>query len=97
MLLDTDLCSTTPDTESIERMFIKRHEYFSNKGIEEPGLLLIYPINKDSMPKNNSTNRIPLNAPEHIIGHTFIFPNNKDILLDNYMTIDLTGEFIHGN
>lgn len=97
MLLDTNLCSTTSDTESIERMFIKRHEYFSNKGIEEPGLLLIYPINKDSMPKNNSTNRIPLNAPEHIIGHTFIFPNNKDILLDNYMTIDLTGEFIHGN
>lgn len=92
MLLDTDLCASTKDTESIASMFLKRHSYFNDKGIEEPGLLLIYPINKDSKPKPGSTNRIPLESPEHIIAHTFIFPNSKDILLDTYMTIDLEGE-----
>lgn len=93
MLLDTDECKNAKDTDSIESLFIKRHKYFEQKGLEEPGLLIIYPINKDSKPKNASENRLPLNVPEHIIGHTFIFPNNKDIQLDNYMTIDLNGEY----
>ena len=93
MLLDTDLCDSTKDTESIPSMFLKRHAYFAEKGIKEPGLLLIYPINKDSKPKAGSSNRLPLNSQEHIIAHTFVFPNSKDILLDNYMTIDLEREF----
>lgn len=97
MLLDTDLCESTPDTEPVQSMFIKRHSYFEQKGIAEPGLLIIYPINKNSKPKTSSPNRIPLNAPEHIIAHTFVFPSSKDILLDDYMTIDLTGEQIYGN
>lgn len=90
MLLDTDKCSTTPDNTPIATKFIIRHKYFLQKGKQEPGLLVIYPINKNSTPsKSASTNRLPLNAAEHVIGCMYVFPQSKDIQLDNYMTINL--------
>lgn len=93
MLLDTDIYSEVKDTTPLRNKFTKRHEYFKNMNQEEPGLMVIFPINKDSQPVGHSGNRLPLEASEHIIGNLFVFPMNKDIELDNYMTIDLDGVY----
>ncbi len=91
MLVDTDI----PDSEKNEfrplKMFLQRHKYFEEKGVEEPGLLLIYPIDKDSKPKSNQTGRLPLNAAEDVIGIMLVFPKDKNIELNSYMTISLDG------
>lgn len=88
MLLDTDAWGTTKANVSVPEKFRLRHQYFEKKGEEEPGLLVIYPINKDSLPKKGS-DRLPLDAVEHIIGLSFVFPAYTDKKLDKYMTIDL--------
>lgn len=91
MLVDTDI----PDSEKDEfrplKMFLQRHKYFEEKGIAEPGLLLIYPIDKDSKPKSNQTGRLPLDAVEDVVGITLVFPKDKNIELNSYMTISLDG------
>ncbi len=91
MLVDTDI----PDSEKDEfrplKMFLQRHKYFEEKGISEPGLLLIYPIDKDSKPKANQTGRVPLDAVEDVIGIMLVFPKDKNIEFNTYMTISLDG------
>ena len=89
MFLDTDIYNDIPKNISTPQKFALRHKYFEERGSEEPGLILIYPIDKDSKYTGKHKNRIDLNAPEHIIGLTLIFPNNKDVLLDEYMQINL--------
>lgn len=94
MLVDTDLMSSVPDKTPLLKKFVLRHNYFESKGMEEPGLMVIYPISKLSKPHNNKAvqgeqTRIPLDTPEHVIGLMFVFPHSKDIELDEYMTINL--------
>lgn len=89
MFLDTEILDKIPKNINTSQKFSIRHNYFKDRGEEEPGLLLIYPINKDSKYTGKYSNRVDLEAPDHIIGLTFVFPNNKDILLDEYMQIDL--------
>lgn len=89
MFLDTDIYDSIPQNTNTSQKFALRHKYFKKRGEEEPGLLLIYPVDKDSKYRGKYVNRIDLNAPDHIIGLTFVFPNNKDVLLDEYMQIDL--------
>ncbi len=59
-----------------------------------PGLLLIYPIDKDSTPNIKNTKsherRGPLNAVEHIIGVSFVFPDAKNPTPQRYKTVDLS-------
>jgi len=60
-----------------------------------PGLLLIYPIDKDSTPqRNNAKNfeqrRGPLDAVEHVIGVSFVFPDSKNPTPQSYKTVDLS-------
>ena len=92
MLLDTEICSSTPDNTPIAQKFLLRHKYFEDRGIEEPGLLVIYPIDKDSKYHGKTHNRLDLQATEHIIGHMFVFPNNKKVEFDEYLTIKLDGD-----
>ena len=92
MLIDTDICNTTPDNTPVPQKFLLRHKYFLDKGEEEPGLMVIYPIDKESKYYGKTHNRLSLDASENIIGNMFVFPNNKDIELDEYLTIKLDNE-----
>ena len=42
------------------------------------GLLILYPINKDSVPLRDAATRVPLNALEHVIGVGLVFPDASD-------------------
>jgi len=53
------------------------------------GLLVIYPISKDSQSK--SKDRVPLEASEHIIGFGIVFPKATQSTPQTYMTVDLSG------
>ncbi len=54
------------------------------RNAEQPdsGLLLIYPIDKDSEPANDSKLRHPLEAKEHVIGIGLSFPSSKRPMRD---------------
>ena len=90
MLIDTPLCSTIKDTTPVTEKFIKRHEYFVNElRQEEPGLLVIFPVDKDSKPVSHATGRLPLDAAEHVIGFMLVFPNASNNELEEYLSIPL--------
>ncbi len=55
------------------------------------GLLLLYPIGKDSMPRKGSSERAPLGAVQNVIGIALVFPDvpQNDLTPQNYMTVEL--------
>ncbi len=59
-----------------------------------PGLLLIYPIAKNSAVTRNETKRgerrEALDAVEHIIGISLVFPDSKNPTPQRYKTVDLS-------
>ena len=58
----------------------------------EEGLLLIYPIDKDSEPKElNSKERTKLGAVDHLIGLGIVFPKSKRDTPQEYLTANLAG------
>lgn len=95
ILVDTNL-SETDEYKPLE-LFIKRHKYFEDLGKPEPGLLLIYPIDKDSRPKSNQTGRLPLDACEDVIGIMLVFPKDKNIEFNTYMAIPFEKESDEGD
>lgn len=92
MLVDTSIYGKQKDNISISARFILRKKYFDDLKQSTPGLLLIYPINKDSKPMNKNSGRIPLDASEHIIGITLVFPKENRKELNQYMSIQLPEE-----
>jgi predicted RNase H-like HicB family nuclease len=65
--------------------------------VPDRGLLLLYPINKDSIPLNKTADdqkkgeRMPLNADAHVIGLALVFPSVDDAAALEYVTADLSG------
>ncbi|EKQ6315675.1 Z1 domain-containing protein [Pseudomonas aeruginosa] len=57
----------------------------------DKGLLLLYPISKDSVPRKGSSQRAPLKAVQHIMGLALVFPDvpQSDLTPQNYMTVEL--------
>ncbi len=90
MLVDTVLYDNPKVNTSISTRFILRKRYFKEKNIEEPGLLLIYPINKDSKYQGKEKSRLDLEACEHIIGLTLVFPREERKELQQFMSIELS-------
>ncbi|QDG52091.1 hypothetical protein FIV42_15470 [Persicimonas caeni] len=72
--LDWDGSLKSLNSESIKNM--------RNERQPDNGLLLIYPIDKDSEPANESKLRHPLDAKEHIIGIGLSFPKSKRPMRD---------------
>ena len=60
------------------------------------GLLLVYPISKNSAPKNTAASngrdpkRGPLDAVENLIGVGIVFPDAKNSTPQSYKTVDLS-------
>lgn len=92
ILVDTPIFGKQKDNSSISARFILRKKYYDSINQESPGLLLIYPINKDSQPQHKNSGRIPLDAAEHVIGITLVFPKENRKELNQYMSIQLSEE-----
>lgn len=56
------------------------------------GLLVLYPIDKDSAPEADNTARAPLNTEEHVIGVHLVFPDPGlgDSTVEKYISADLS-------
>jgi len=77
------------ENETAEQMLAVRNSLFNNN---PPGLLILYPIDKDSTPdKGNMKERECLNAAAHVMGAAFVFPKSRpgDTGLFDKITIDL--------
>lgn len=61
---------------------------FRDEQIPDRGLLLLYPIDKDSAPARGKDKlRKPLDAVDHVIGIALVFPNPDDITPQSYVTV----------
>lgn len=62
-----------------------------NEKLPDTGLLLLFPISKDSKAKPGSKSRTNLEAVNDIVGASFVFPKTKSHTDQTYMTADLSG------
>lgn len=75
---------------SLNAQFNARKDYYEKCGQDQKGLLVIYPINKNSKPKNPKNTRFcTLEAEENLIGLLFVFPEIKDNDFHQYMQVAL--------
>lgn len=111
--LDKSVVAKSFGLES-ERDVRDRHlrQVRKNQGLEKIGLLIIYPIDKDSRPSSvakqepsdplstqvqseprRNSERIPLEAQEHVVGISLIFPDARDESdAVDYMTANVNAE-----
>lgn len=54
------------------------------------GLLVLYPISKNSAPARESKTREALNAADHVLGVSWIFPEARMLTPQSYMSVDLS-------
>ena len=76
----------------VEKQMHIRKDYYECMGQEVPGLLIIYPIDKNSRPRSNNAQNMALEAKQHLIGLLFEFPQIEDKELFQYMSIPLKAE-----
>lgn len=90
LMIDIDT-ETWKDTKNAakETQIRKRKEYYENQGKEAPGMLVIYPIDKNSKPKFKNGQQTLLEAKQNLIGLIFVFPQIEDKDLFQYMSIPL--------
>ncbi|HEX2092243.1 MAG TPA: Z1 domain-containing protein [Longimicrobiaceae bacterium] len=76
------------DTSSAERKSSKELMDMRPEGV---GLLLLYPVDRDSQPAEGGV-RTALDAVEHVIGVGLVFPRARYSTPQNYVSADLSGE-----
>jgi hypothetical protein len=55
------------------------------------GLVVVYPIDKDSQPRKNSNQRVALNSPSHLLAFSIFFPRAaSDASTQEYWSADLS-------
>jgi len=87
-----DLDSTHIDIVNMDAGELLAERDKEENGVADKGLILIYPISKDSNPDQHSRQyREPLNAVEHVIGLAMVFPRADDLTPQGYLTVDLSG------
>ena len=90
LIIDIDTKSWKETKNATKEKQIRlRKKYYNELGIETPGMLLIYPINKDSVPKFKQGIRTELKAKQNLIGLIFLFPQIEDKDLFQYMSIPI--------
>ena len=90
IVADLDISTAELGKMNTEALFVTRQQ--PSYHVEDTGLLLIYPINKSSLPlKTETETREPLEALEHVIGIALVFPKARYDTPQNYMTVDLSG------
>ncbi|CAB3783994.1 hypothetical protein LMG28688_01757 [Paraburkholderia caffeinitolerans] len=92
LMSETDVAADVPvaatdlrnrDRETLRQL---RNEYAADRG-----LLIIYPISKDSQPHPDSKFRAPLEAVQHVMGIALAFPDvpQEDLTPQDYVTVEL--------
>ena len=87
-MLDIDLPAEEMKAWASEDLPSKRRDYWPDRGV-----LLLYPIAKNSPPTRRSANRVAMDAEEHILGVALMFPKLGENVTDatvDYMTPDLS-------
>lgn len=56
---------------------------------DERGLLVLYPISRDSTPRTDDSQRVPLNAVQDVIGVGLVFPEAEDPQAESYVRAQL--------
>lgn len=90
--IDSDTWKNTKNAAK-ERQIRLRKEYYDSLNMETPGMLIIYPIKKDSVPKFQGGLQTDLQAKQNLIGLLFVFPQIEDKDLFQYMSIPLITEY----
>lgn len=92
-VIDMDVPSAEARRKSEEGLVALRND---DPDFQDRGLLLLYPIAKDSQPDEaNEETRRPLEAVEHVIAAAFVFPgNSKDKVANRYVQVDVSNEAI---
>ena len=88
-----DLVADIPDLEVLGG--IADTTELINKGRKvsgDRGLLLIYPISKDSRPMRDSVSRVELEAVEDIIGLAMVFPESKHDTPQDYVSAPIEAD-----
>ena len=96
-LSEIDLAKLQGKSISTKEMFDMRARGLGKQGKDVPGLLGIYLIDKDSVPKGWDANKTPtplakkrpLNAPADVLGITMFFPGAREMKLAvEYTSLD---------
>lgn len=76
-----------------------RAELLKLRDVQVPdrGLLLLYPISKDSRSLGRDPDRKPLEAAAHVLGIGLIFPAPDEDTPQSYMTVSLAGVVEHAD
>ncbi|MGN9788815.1 Z1 domain-containing protein [Nonomuraea sp. ZG12] len=92
-VIDMNLPSAEARRKTEEGLVALRNDH---PDFQDRGLLLVYPIAKDSPPDPaNEDTRRPLDAAEHVIAAAFVFPgNSKDKVINKYVQVDISNEAI---
>lgn len=92
LMIDIDDYTWEHGDRTVAKQLQARQDYYSDDN-DIPGLLIIYPIDKDSEPRNkNSKILTTLDANQHLIALMFVFPIIKNKELYQYMSIQLNNK-----
>jgi hypothetical protein len=86
--LGVDVAKPSAEISDVKREVLRQ---LRSEARPDQGLLLLYPIAKDSIPGKPSNERAPLNAVEHVIGVALAFPDveQTDLTPQDYVTVEL--------
>lgn len=88
-VVDMDITVTKARSKSEQALMDMRD---ADPEFADRGLLLLYPIAKDSKPDEaNVKSRVPLEAAEHVIGMALVFPGSTDGVANRYVQVE-TGD-----
>jgi hypothetical protein len=99
---DANIGALMSDVDRVADLNLSKQELSQYKGEElqarrniipaaaRKGLLLLYPIQKDSQPKVGSKLRLALGAAEHVVGVGIVFPRAEKETALSYKTVDLS-------
>lgn len=91
LMIDIDDETWEKGDRTVAKQLQARQDYYVAQGEDVPGLLIIYPIDKDSEPRNKESKLLTsLDADQHLIALLFVFPIIKNRDLYTYMSIPLT-------
>jgi hypothetical protein len=84
------------DVEQASTEFLSRDQMrvFRDSRRPDRGMLLVYPISKDSRPDRSRTQRRPLEAVQHVMGIGLVFPDvdKGDFTPQTYVSVELPSE-----
>jgi hypothetical protein len=74
LMAPMDILADMPDLDMSDCKNLKARDLYKRRGDDNTGLLIIYPISKNSKPGNESDTRTVLGVREDIVGVALVFP-----------------------